>query len=90
MDITPSFAVWYLAAYSLSLSILPLRTRTHTHVYTPLIFLAPLRLQSHLHLQSVGVFKRNKADIYCGLSLSVKAQICGAHKPHLPFLPVKI
>lgn len=71
------------ATCSLSLSFSHTCIDTHT-------LLAPLGPRSHQHLQSVGLFRRNKADIYCRLSLSVKAQICGAHKPHLPFLPVKI
>ncbi len=80
------------ATYFLSVSRFYTRTHTHmqTHASTHSSFSLHLGLQSHQHLQSVGLFKRNKADIYCGLSLSVKAQICGAHKPHLSFLPVKI
>lgn len=73
--------VYYLASYLFFLL-------SHTHRYT-----------THFHCTSwpskpsaltvCGLFRRNKADIYCGLSLTVEAQICGAHKPHLSFLPVK-
>lgn len=62
---------------------------SHTCSDTQHIFLAPHGLKKP-STSSLWLFKRHKADIYCRLSLSVKAQICGGHKKHLRFRPVKI